>query len=74
VTPFGGFRYEKKACGLAGAPTSFSNVMDADMGLRDVECLVYLDDIFIFSDTIPERARRMSLYLNALQRLPLRQE
>ena len=50
------------AFGLAGAPATFSKVMDAVlMGLRDVECLVYLDDILIFSATIPEHARRMRL-------------
>ena len=50
------------AFGLAGAPATFSKVMDAVlMGLRDVECLVYLDDILIFSAIIPEHARRMRL-------------
>ena len=50
------------AFGLAGAPATFSKVMDAVlMGLTDVECLVYLDDILIFSATVPEHARRMKL-------------
>ena len=41
--------------GLAGVPAIFSNVMDVVlMGLRDVECLVYLDDILAFSSTIPD--------------------
>jgi len=31
------------------------------MGLRDVECVVYLDDILIFSATIPEHAHWMRL-------------
>ena len=45
MTPFGSFRYEKMAFGLAGAPATFSKVMDTVlMGLRDVEYLVYLDD------------------------------
>jgi hypothetical protein len=55
VTPFGSFRYETMAFRLAGAPVTFSKVMDAVLlGLRDVECLVYLDDtrILIFSATI----------------------
>jgi hypothetical protein len=62
VTPVGSFRYEKMAFGLADTLATFSKVMDAVlMGLRDVECLVYLDDILIFCDTIPEHARRMRL-------------
>jgi hypothetical protein len=60
VSPFGSFRYEKMAFGLAGAPATFSRVMDAVVvGLRDVECLVYLDDILIFSAVTEEHARRM---------------
>jgi hypothetical protein len=68
VTPFGSFRYEKMAFGLAGAPATFSKVMDAVLvGLRDVECLVYLDDILIFSATIEEHARRMRSVFNRIR-------
>jgi hypothetical protein len=68
VTPFGSFRYEKMAFGLVGTPATFSKVMDAVlMGLRDVECLVYLDDILIFSATIPEHARQMRLVFERIQ-------
>lgn len=56
------------AFGLAGAPATFSKVMDAVlMGLRDVECLVYLDDILIFNDTVPEHARRMKLVFQRIR-------
>ena len=62
LTPFGSFRYEKMAFGLAGAPATFSKVMDAVLvGLRDVDCLVYLDDLLIFSETIEDHARRISV-------------
>jgi len=68
VTPFGSFRYERMAFGLAGAPATFSRVMDAVlMGLRDIECLVYLDDILIFSANIPEHARRMRLVFERIR-------
>ena len=57
MTNFGSFMYEKMAFDLAGAPARFPKVMDAGlMGVRDVECLVYLDDILIFSATIEEHA------------------
>jgi hypothetical protein len=56
------------AFGLAGALATFSKVMDAVlMELRDVECLVYLDDILIFSATIPEHARRMRLVFERIR-------
>ena len=68
VTPFDSFRYEKMVFVLAGAPATFSKVMDAVlMGLRDVECLVYLDDILIFSATVPEHARRMKLVFQRIR-------
>jgi hypothetical protein len=60
VTPFGTFRDEPMAFGLSGAPSTFQRVMDAMLvGLRDVEVLVYLDDLLIFSETIEEHVRRM---------------
>ena len=37
------------------------------MGMRDVECLVYLDDILIFSATIPEHVRRMRLVFERIR-------
>jgi hypothetical protein len=49
VTPFGSFRYERMVFGLSGAPSTFQRVMDAMLvGLRDVEVLVYPDDLLIF--------------------------
>jgi transposase InsO family protein len=62
VTPFGSFRYEKMAFGLSGAPSTFQRVMDAMLvGLRDVEVLVYLDDLLLFSETIEDHVRKMRL-------------
>jgi transposase InsO family protein len=62
VTQFGSFRYEKMAFGLSGAPSTFQRVMDAMLvGLRDVEVLVYLDDLLVFSETIEDHARKMRL-------------
>ena len=68
MTPFRSFSYEKIAFRLAGVPATFSKVMDAVLiGLRDVECLVYLDDILIFSATIPEYSRRMKIVFESIR-------
>jgi hypothetical protein len=49
ITPFGSFRYERQAYGLAGAPSTFQTIMDVTlMGLKDIYALVCLDDILIF--------------------------
>ena len=46
----------------------FQKVVDTVlMGLRDVECLVYLDEILIFSATLPEHARRIKLVFERIR-------
>jgi hypothetical protein len=58
VTSFGSFRYEKIPFGLSGTPSTFQSVMNAMLvGLRDVEVLVYLDDLLLFSETIEDHVR-----------------
>jgi len=65
ITPFGSFRYERLAYGLAGAPSTFQGIMDMTlMGLKDIYALVYLDDILIFSDSIEEHAHRIRMVLD----------
>jgi hypothetical protein len=68
VTPFGSFRYERMAFGLSGAPSTFQLVMDAILiGFKDVEVLVYLDDLLLFSETIEDHARRMRLIFDRVR-------
>jgi hypothetical protein len=68
VTPFGSFRYERMAFGPSGAPSTFQRIMDAMLvGLRDVEVLVYLDDLLIFSETIEDHVRRMRSVFNRVR-------
>jgi len=68
ITPFGSFRYERLAYGLAGAPSTFQRIMDVTlMGLKDIYSLVYLDDILIFSDSIEEHARRIRMVLDRIR-------
>jgi hypothetical protein len=68
VTPFGSFRYERLAYGLAEAPSTFQKIMDATlMGPKYIYALVYLDDILIFSDTIEEHARRIRMVLDRIR-------
>jgi cleavage and polyadenylation specificity factor subunit 1 len=68
VTPFGSFRYERMAFGLSGAPSTFQRVTDAMLvGVRDVEVLVYLDDLLIFSETTEDHVRRVRLVFDRVR-------
>jgi hypothetical protein len=68
ITPFGSFRYERVAYGLAGARSTFRKVVDAIlMGLKDIYALVYLDDILIFSDTIQAHSRRVKMVFERIR-------
>jgi hypothetical protein len=68
ITPFGSYRYERMPFGLSGSPSTFSKVMDATLlGLKDVECLVYLDDILIYSPTIDDHARGLRLVFDRIR-------
>jgi hypothetical protein len=73
VTPFGSFRYEKMAFDLSCASSTFQRVMDAMLvGLRDVEVLVYLDDLLLFSETIEDHVRRMRLVFDRVREANLK--
>jgi hypothetical protein len=69
VPPFGSFRYERMAFGLSGARSTFQRVVDAMLvGLCDVEVLVYLDDLLIFSETTEDHVRRMRLVFDRVRK------
>jgi hypothetical protein len=56
------------AFGLSGGPSTFQRVMDAMLvGLRDVEVLVYLDDLLLFSEIIEDHVRRMRLVFESVR-------
>ena len=54
--------------GLANAPATFQRLMDVVLnGLNFTMCLVYLDDIVIFSSTASEHLERLELLFERLQ-------
>ena len=54
--------------GLCNAGASFQRLMDIVIsGLHPELCLVYLDDIIVFSRTIPEHLERLQLVLTQIQ-------
>jgi transposase InsO family protein len=60
VTYEGTYEFNVLPFGLTNAPAKFSRVMDALlMGLKWNSCLVYLDDVIVFSKTLPGMLERL---------------
>ena len=65
--PFGHYRYTRLPFGMMNAPAAFQRLMDAVLkGIAWECCMVYLDDVIIFSDTWPEHVAHVR---NVLERL-----
>jgi len=64
----GQFKFKTIPFGLCNAGTTFQQLMDMVMsGLAFEVCLVYLDDVIVFSTTIDEHFRRLSAVLTRLR-------
>ena len=67
-TRYGHFEYLVMPFGLTGAPGSFQSYINEILRpYLDIFCVVYLDDILIYSDTMEEHVRQVRLILKALQ-------
>ena len=72
VTPDGLFQFKRMSFGLCNAPASFQRMMDTILGpLKWKICLVYMDDILIYSESFTEHLERLALVLQAVQRAGL---
>ena len=61
VTRKGQWRFKVLSFGLANAPSQFARIMELVMsGLTYDVCLVYLDDILVFSKTFDEHLDRLA--------------
>lgn len=64
VTADGLYQFNVMPFGLSNAPATFQRMMDVLLaGLKWNTCLVYLDDIVIFSETISEHLARLEAVL-----------
>jgi hypothetical protein len=67
-TRYGYFEYTVMPFGLTNAPAQFQAYMnEALAGLVDVTCIVYLDDVLIFSDTEEEHVTHVKEVLQRLR-------
>ena len=72
-TPKGHFEFNVMPFGLTNAPATFQRLMECILsGLTYSQCLIYLDDIIIFSSTFREHLDRLTAVLQKLQRAGLK--
>ena len=68
VGSLGFFECNRMAFGLTNAPATFQRLMERCMGeLNLKECLIFLDDILIFSATFEEHIKRLDSVFSRLE-------
>ena len=68
----GHFEFNVMPFGLTNAPATFQHLMECTLaGLTGTQCLIYLDDIVIFSRDFTEHMERLTNVLQALQQAGL---
>ena len=73
TTPYGLFQFKKMPFGLANAPATFERLMDRVLeGLHWQTCLVYLDDIIVFSQTFDQHIERLREVLKRIRAAKLK--
>eukprot|EP00117_Sycon_ciliatum_P025918 scpid18163/ scgid5290/ Retrovirus-related Pol polyprotein from transposon 412; Protease; Reverse transcriptase; Endonuclease len=73
VTPFGLFHWNRMPFGLCNAPATFQRLMNTVLSdLLGRVCLVYLDDIIVFSTTFEEHLDRLELVFARLRNANLK--
>ena len=71
-TKFGSFEYLVMPFGLSNAPATFQSYINRALaGLVDVCCVVYLDDILIFSDSEGDHEKHVRLVMERLREYQL---
>ena len=72
-TPFGTYQFKVMPFGLSNAPSTFQKLMEMVLaGLHWTTCIVYLDDIVIFSTTVEQHLSRLRDVLARLKKAGLK--
>ncbi|CAM2714261.1 unnamed protein product [Rotaria socialis] len=67
ITPFGLYQFNVLPMGLKNSPPTFQRVMTETLKSFRHFCLVYLDDIIVFSKTFPDHLNHLKNVFSALQ-------
>ena len=72
-TPQGHFEFNVMPFGLTNAPATFQRLMECVLtGLSGEQCLIYLDDIIIFSSSFADHLNRLTSVLQRLRQAGLK--
>lgn len=67
-TQFGHYEFLRMPFGLKTAPATFQRAMDNVLrGLQGIHCLIYLDDIIIFSSSLEEHVTKLKTVFDRLR-------
>ena len=73
TTPFGLYQFKVMPFGLANAPATFERLMERVLaGLHWEVCLIYIDDVIVFSKTFDEHVDRLRQVLTRLREANLK--
>jgi hypothetical protein len=68
MVPLGHYEFNRLPFGLLNSPSNFQHLMDTVLrNLTGTECLVYIDDVIVYSSTAQEHARRLSNVLQCFE-------
>jgi hypothetical protein len=72
-TPFGHYEFNRMPFGLKTAPATFQRAMDNVLrGLQGIHCLVYLDDVIIFSKSLTEHVQKLKAIFDRFRQTNLK--
>lgn len=73
VSRYGHFEHVTMPFGLCNAPATFQRMMEMALnGLQWTTCLIYLDDVIIFSQTIQENIDKLRLVFDRIRKTKLK--
>lgn len=72
-TQGGHFEFKRMPFGLKTAPATFQRAMDSVLrGLQGIHCLVYLDDIIVYSNSLQEHIQKLRKVFDRLRQTNLK--
>lgn len=72
-TPSGHYQFQRMPFGLRNAPATFQRLMNTVlMGIQNIRCFVYLDDIVVFADNLENHNKRLVEVFERLSRFNLK--